>query len=952
MAALAAVSLTLFVSAAFGGQPGSVDSTFNPGRGPLSVGPGEAKTVLVRADGKILVGGFFNGVGLRDVAPLLRLEADGRLDESFNASEAKERFPAAAGIAALALQSDGKVIAGPVFNRHEGHAETLVRLNEDGSIDPAFNPQLEGNNGAIRITRAVVQPDGRILVSGSFASVNGVARRNLARLHADGSLDQTFSPVRTGSFALLPNGQLIVASDTFYRLHNDGSLDPSFNAQMAPGESGYSGIGPFLLQADGKIVYTQRLDFYGTDAVRRLNANGSIDPVFKVAYGQFVFLSLIQTDGKIVAGSRRLLPDGTHDETFKARDLDFSAMGQQSDGKLLSVGRFYTAPYGIRRILNDGSIDSTFAVDAGGLMGIGRAKIERAALLPDGRIAVGGPFTHFNDVPRRGLALLHHDGTVDESFDAGELVTLQYIVGNSTIRGLVAQPDGKLLVTHSGGLVRLNPDGSVETTFMETSERPYYGAILQPDGKVLVYGQNGLVRLFSDGSRDPSFNAALPEGWLLLLEPDGKMIVGSSQRIATRLHPDGSIDDSFPHVGGVPTYDRVHAIAPQPDDAYLVSRSDIGSTKSNVFFRLLNDGRRDPSFSSDVATVQHIILDAAGITVAGDVSQWKVWQTGGGIPGITRLNFDGSRDPSFQTTQFDGTAFATELLRQPDGNLIVVGDFGEVNGIVRRGIARLIGNSPNHLGNISTRVRVGAGQAAAIGGFIVVGDAPKRVVVRALGPSLAASGLPTAELLADPAVELLDSTGAVVASNNDWREAEADINATGIAPREHSESAIVATLAPGAYTAVVRDARGGSGGIGLVEIYDLNPGNGSALANISTRGRVEDGENVMIGGFILRGSESTTVVARASGPSLAGAGVADILADPSLSVYDSFGEVVAANDNWRSSQQATLEALQMGSASDKEAALIVTLPPGAYTAIVRGEGGHTGVGLVEIYDVP
>ena len=935
-----ALTFAAGLSFAAAARPGSVDTTFDAGRGPQSVEAGQGLGVVLQPDGRSIVGGAFNGLGLREVPPLVRLHTDGLLDETFDASQLKQRFPTAAGITPFAVQSDGKVLAGPLFG--PDGPETVVRLNADGTLDSSFNPQLAGDNGQTRVRRAVVQPDGRILISGGFHTVNGVARQHLARLHPDGSTDLTFSAARSGDFQLLRNGQLIVRSGTLYRLHNDGSLDSTFSADVPPADPGYGYIGSYLIQADGKIVYTQRLNVFGSDVVRRLNADGSEDSGFKVAYGQFVFLSLIQTDGKIEAGSLRLHPDGTPDESFRAEGLEFSAMAEQADAKLIAAGNFYSAPSGIRRVLSDGSIDPAFTVEGGGLTKIARKKIEGAALLPDGRVAVGGGFEYFDGVRRRGLAVLNADGTVDATFDPADLIRLEpYSV---TIRGLAAQPDGKLLVTQTDGLMRLNLDGSRDSSFNPFDR--LFGATVVGEGKILTHTSGRLVRVLSDGSLDPAFNSAFPEARLLFVDARGRVIVSTASRTAARLHPDGSLDSGFSGFGGSPMFDRVHAVAQEADGRYIVSRSDLNS-RADLLFRASDDGSRDPTLNSDVTSASHIVADAAGITIAGDVGQRRSSPPPPNVFGVTRLNFDGSRDTSFAPAVFDTRASATQLIRQPDGNLIVTGEFAEVNGVPRRGIARLIGNSPRHLANISTRVHVGGGEEAAIGGFIIVGDEPKRVIVRALGPSLASSGLPGSELVSDPALEVVDASGAVLARNDNWRESQAEVSATGLAPGEDTESAIVATLLPGAYTAVMRDVTGG-GGVALVEIYDLDFATGSTLGNISTRGVVGGGENVMIGGFILRGSESSTVVARAIGPSLSAAGVLDVVADPSLVVYNASGEAVAANDNWKTSQQAALEALGMGAAHDDEAALLVTLPPGAYTAVVSGEGG---VGLVEIYDV-
>ena len=261
--------------------------------------------------------------------------------------------------------------------------------------------------------------------------------------------------------------------------------------------------------------------------------------------------------------------------------------------------------------------------------------------------------------------------------------------------------------------------------------------------------------------------------------------------------------------------------------------------------------------------------------------------------------------------------------------------------------------------NISTRLAVQTGDNVLIAGFIITGEDPRDVLLRAIGPSLA--GPDVAGALVDPTLELHDSTGALLATNNDWRvtqlggvitgDQEAAIEATTIAPTDDLESAIIATLAPGNYTAVVRGTNDGTG-IGLAEVYDLNQATPSKLANISTRGFVDTGENVMIGGFIVRpgGGTDTNVLVRAIGPSL-GSTVANLLADPTLELHDGSGALVAANDNWKDTQQAEIEATGIAPTNDAESALVALLAPGSYTVIVRGSGDTTGVALVEVYSL-
>ena len=247
--------------------------------------------------------------------------------------------------------------------------------------------------------------------------------------------------------------------------------------------------------------------------------------------------------------------------------------------------------------------------------------------------------------------------------------------------------------------------------------------------------------------------------------------------------------------------------------------------------------------------------------------------------------------------------------------------------------------------NISTRAHVETGDDVAIGGFIISGSGSKHVIIRAIGPSLSNQGVPDA--LANPTLELHDSNGTLT-FNDDWKDAQqSEIEATGLAPTNDSESAIVATLAPGPYTAIVRGKDAGTG-IGLVEVYDLDSGAPVTPANISTRGKVGIDDNVMIGGFILGGNEPTKVLVRAVGPSLVAYGIPDVLADPTLELHDASGAIIT-NDDWRDIQEADINATNLPPIDNKESAILAILPPGAYTAIVRGKNGATGVALVEVY---
>lgn len=274
----------------------------------------------------------------------------------------------------------------------------------------------------------------------------------------------------------------------------------------------------------------------------------------------------------------------------------------------------------------------------------------------------------------------------------------------------------------------------------------------------------------------------------------------------------------------------------------------------------------------------------------------------------------------------------------------------EIRGIFNADAANVcfIGNgvAEKTLGNISTRMPVLTGENVLIGGIIVTGNVPKRVIVRGLGPSLEALGV--AGTLADPVLELYQGN-TLLFSNDNWQDSQAgEISATGVAPGHPLEAAIVRTLDPGSYTAILR-GNGNITGVGLVDGYDLNQDPNSKLANISTRGFVGAGDGALIAGFIS--GPNTRVVIRAIGPSLSNLGINGALENPTLQLVDANGGVVRSNDNWKDGQRAELEAIGIQPSDDRESAIIEVLNAASYTAVVRGTNNTTGVGLVEVYNL-
>src|SRR4051794_8952834 len=341
------------------------------------------------------------------------------------------------------------------------------------------------------------------------------------------------------------------------------------------------------------------------------------------------------------------------------------------------------------------------------------------------------------------------------------------------------------------------------------------------------------------------------------------------------------------------------------------------------------------------------------------------WQTTiiGGV--ITTNQVSDIQNSGHAPTAASESAIIANL--QPGNYTAIVRGVSNANGV---GLVEVYDLSPvasSNLSNISTRSFVQTGEHVMIGGFIVQGGGPKRVIIRAIGPELTQFGIPDA--LANPRLELHNGSGALVATNDDWQTTIiggiitssqlSDIQNSGHGPTAASESAIIANLQPGNYTAVVRGVNN-TVGVALVEVYDLSPGASSTLGNISTRSFVQTGEHVMIGGFIVQGSGPKRVIIRAIGPELTQFGIPDALANPTLELHNGSGALIASNDNWQttilggiitSNQVSDIQNSGHAPTAASESAIIANLQPGNYTAIVRGVSNTNGVGLVEVYDL-
>ncbi|MBA2433115.1 MAG: exo-alpha-sialidase [Chthoniobacterales bacterium] len=394
-------------------------------------------------------------------------------------------------------------------------------------------------------------------------------------------------------------------------------------------------------------------------------------------------------------------------------------------------------------------------------------------------------------------------------------------------------------------------------------------------------------------------------------------------------------------------------------DVYLAQSFDNGATwQPNIRLTSVSTN----AALSPLTPGGHMLGDYIGLAEATNpnvpaVPIWIDSRTGDPDPFVTRVGIA----PQVSFTSWQAARLSLGQINNP----ALGGPSGDADGDGEENLVEFQnGTDPNdpasvlHTGrllNISTRALVGNGEAVLIGGFIITGSGPKKIILRAIGPSLLRYGITNA--LEDPMLQLVPASGPSVA-NDDWGEGDAAaIQASGLQPDDPRESAIVQTLAPGAYTAIVR-GKNDTTGVGLVEIFDLEPAAAARLGNISSRGFVGLDDNVLIAGVIVGAGQGTDgyggvrAALRGIGPSLGARGVVNPLQDPELSLHNSNGDIIAFNDNWSPTDQAELQGTNLVPPDERESAIVVTLPKGNYTAIMRGNGHTTGIGLVEVFELP
>ena len=838
---------------------GSLDTTFDPNvAGGLAA---QVTSVVVQADGRIVIGGTFRSVGTTVRNYIARLNADGSLDATYNPS------PNAA-VLSLALQGDGKVLAGGSFTslNPEGGVSTtrsrLVRLNLNGYPDSDFDPKPDNSVNAI-----AVQTDGKIVIAGTFANVQPIGdtavtvRSRIARINADGTVDGAFNPnanAAVNALLLLNDGSLVVGgaftslrpnSDTTssgraYLAHIlvDGSLDPAFLT------TANSSVSALALQPDGKIIaggYFTQIRSNNTATVvnrnhlARLNADGSVDTTLDPSSNGRILAQAVQSDGKVIVGGyftifggltrnylARLNADGTVDLSFAPIVNDIvSTIVVQGDGKVVIGGAFtniggVTRRYVARLNGADGSLDTSYNPAP-------NAQVTALALQGDGKVLIGGSFTNFQPngtsatTTRNYIARLNGDGSLD-SFDPGangapNVITVlsdgRILLGggftfftpnagtvstgraysarlntdgtvdtawqpniNGNVLTQVVQSDGKIVIagvfttlqpltatalTIRYYIARLNPDSTLDTAYNPRASTQINTLALQPDGKIVAGGlfsffRNGddltknvdinrIARLNTDGSVDTAFNpnaggqvnaiTLLSTGKLIVsggfnsLTPAGQGLVLAPNHIV-RLNANGTVDTAFDPALTAASGGQVTTLAVQPDTKLLVGgtfANFAGATSRNLarftaagaadttfvpnpdgpvsallvqpvrtaafvqtgnFGWFERDGTLRAAFNHNgvrqlIGEIRAVLVQPDGkIIVAGAFTN----QTGLTNSNLSRLNTDGTFDTSYKPL-INGAVYALAL--QSDGKLILAGSFDSVNSVSRAHIARL-----------------------------------------------------------------------------------------------------------------------------------------------------------------------------------------------------------------------------------------------------------------------
>ena len=894
---------------------GGLDTTYYPDpNSPVS-------TLLVLANGQVIAGGSFTAweqnANITNVTPgpivdsnyITRINTDGTVDTTFAPN------PNGA-LSTLTLQPNGQILLGGSFSALQPNGtgiaserSDIARINANGTVDPSFDPSLNGDVDTISALQdgslfvggnfSEIQVGGATLIGGTFQNVGGSSAPNLARLNADGSFDSSFLANTDGpvyAIAPLANGTSIVGGAfanvqgspraNLARITAAGTLDDTF----IPAING--AVDVVTLQSNGQIIVGgtfTNAGGLGTPNLARLGPSGSADASFLPAVNGAVNAALVQPNGQIViagaftsvggqsmAGLARLNANGTLDTTFNANvNGTVNAVSRLVDGTFFVAGSFTTIgsqPIAYAaHIASNGAVDTTFTPATNAL-------VNAVLVQPDGKVLLGGGFTAAGTLPRTEMARFQGLSQVTQ------VVT-------------VSADQSTMTWTRGGGAPTFQ-----SVKFEETTDGTHWltvGQAVSTDG--LTWTLSGVA---------PSGSS------LLLVRATG--VVPTSQFSSS-----GLVQTVYlANTGGLPVVNSAAAATGSPGVPFSFT---VSATQS------------PQSFSATG------LPPGLGINATTGVISGTPTTDGSYIVTVTVTNFVGSV-----------TSNLTILVGPPSSTSSPTSTTSLAN--------RLI--------NLSSRTELVGGENL-IAGFVVAGTGSKTLLLRAAGPALAQFGV--TGFIDAPELDLYSASGSVISKNTGWSSGlSSTFSQLGAFPfpANSEDVAVEVSLAPGDYTLHVYDPLG-IGGVVLTEVYDADPSpltSLTRLTNISARGTVSSGSGALIGGFVISGSSVKSVLIRGVGPGLAAYGVTDELMDPELSVYDANGNLVAQNLNWTNqavtgpdqatvtSQDITATDASVGafalSAQDADTALIANLPPGAYTFQVTSVSNATGEALGEVYELP
>jgi len=677
---------------------GTIDSTFNPGSGFN----GQVLAIEVQTDGKILVGGEFTSYNGTVANRIIRLNPNGDIDLTFNSGNGFNNR-----VRCIAIQSGGKLMIGGEFTSYNGTvANRIIRLNPNGDIDLTFN---SGNGFNQPVYSLLIQNDGKVVVGGNFTSYSGVSVNYLVRLNTNGYIDNTFSSGTTFN-----NKVNVIISSTYGQLIVGGTFTAQYNTQK--------------------------------NRIARINSNGTLDNTFDIGTGFDNEVKTISiTQGKIlvggdftsfngitnlISGILRLNNNGTIDNSFKSYTNGFVNTINVFSNKYLLGGAFTlnnSAPIGrIVRLEQNGVIDTSFNIPNGA-----SDIVYCTTLLPNGKILAAGSFYFFNKSIRQKIARLNSDGSVDFTFNAGNL-----IIG--TVLASAVQSDGKILLGGSfnvtnpltiglgnsiiSGIIRLNADGTFDQTFLNfqsgifgTGGGDVSSIAVQSDGKIIIAGSftsyyyqtttniNKIARLNSNGSLDNTFTVGSGFNYevnSLVLQSDGKIVAvgkfnsynGTNVNKIARINTNGTIDLSFNPNLGLANND-IFSLAIQDDNKIIIGGffTAVNGVSLNRIARLNQNGSLDSGFNPGNGfdqVVYSIKVQSDGkILVGGQFTSFN----GISRPRIAKLNSNGSVDSLF-IPDFGFNQIVRSINIQNDQKIIVNGEFTSFNNFKYNRIIRLLNN--------------------------------------------------------------------------------------------------------------------------------------------------------------------------------------------------------------------------------------------------------------------